>query len=116
MVELQSWDKNDSARSNNCRLERDSQPPARAPNNTATLLGTAVKQFKSIWNFDLSPNLETSAARGVVYNFAIDDGSFRIQNQFGRIGISSRRPNTCKSSWMRHRFFLVTRSQGGNFS
>src|SRR5438105_1206352 len=70
-------------------LECDPQTSSGAPNNTATLPGAAEQQLKSIWQPGLSRYLEACPAGGIVYNSAINDGSFRVNDQFGRVGISA---------------------------
>src|SRR2546423_998442 len=49
-----------------CLLAPHPPPPPRPTNNTAALFGTAVKQLKSVGNFDLPPTLQTSSSGGIV--------------------------------------------------
>jgi hypothetical protein len=89
-------------------LEYDPQTSSGAPNHTATLPGAAEHQLKSIWQLGLPRYLEACSARGIVYNSAINDGSFRVNDQFGH-GISRRRPNTCEPSRIHRRSSKTTR-------
>jgi hypothetical protein len=89
-------------------LEHDPQTSSGAPNHTATLPGAAEQQLKSIWQLGLPRYLEACSAGGIVYNSAINDGSFRVNDQFGH-GISRRRPNTCEPSRIHRRSSKTTR-------
>ena len=95
-------------------LEYDPQTSSGAPNNTAALPGAAEQQLKSIWQLGLPRYLEACSAGGVVYNSAINNRSFRINNQFGH-GISLRRPYTCEPSRI-HRRSSETRRSTDNFA
>jgi hypothetical protein len=90
-------------------LEHDPQTSSGAPNHTATLLGAAEQQLKSIWQLGLTRYLEACSTGGIVYNSAINDGSFRVNDQFGH-GISRRRPNTCEPSRIHRRSSKTTRA------
>jgi hypothetical protein len=90
-------------------LEYDPQTSSGAPNNTATLLGAAEQQLKSIWQLGLPRYLEACSAGGIVYNSAINNRGFRVNDQFGH-GISRRRPNTCEPSRIHRRSSKTTRS------
>jgi hypothetical protein len=90
-------------------LEYDPQTSSGAPNHTATLPGAAEHQLKSIWQLGLPRYLEACPAGGIIYNSAIDDGSFRVNDQFGH-GISRRRPNTCEPSRIHRRSSKTTRA------
>jgi hypothetical protein len=81
-------------------LKRDPDTPPGAPDNPATLLDAAKQQFKSIGQLGLSPNLDAGAAGGIVHDPAIDDREFRVNDQFGDIGISACRPNACEPARM----------------
>jgi hypothetical protein len=89
-------------------LEYDPQTSSGAPNHTATLPGAAEHQLKSIWQLGLPRYLEACSARGIIYNSAINDGSFRVNDQFGH-GISRRGPNTCEPSRIHRRSSKTTR-------
>jgi hypothetical protein len=78
------------------QLKGYSQASSVVPNDTAAFLGAAEQQFKSIGQLGLSPNLKACAARRIIDNSAINDGCFRANDQFGRVGISACRPNACK--------------------
>ena len=78
----------------------DPETSSVGPNNPAMLPGTAEQQFKSIRQLGLSRDLKACAARGIVYNSAINDGMFRANDQFRRIGIPACRPHTCEPSRM----------------
>ena len=83
-------------------LKYDPETSSGVPNNTATLLGAAKQQFKSIGQLDLPPNLKACPSGGIVYDSAINDGIFRANDQFGHIGSSACRPYTYEPSRMLH--------------
>jgi hypothetical protein len=94
----------------------DTETSSGAPNNPATLLGTAEQQFKSTRQFGLPPYLKARTPGGVVHNLANNDGFFRANDQFGRIGISARRTNAYKPSWMHDRLRTPAGSQKSTHS
>jgi hypothetical protein len=81
-------------------LKGYSQASPFAPDDAAALPGAAEHQFKSTGQLGLCPYLEACAARGIIYNSAINNGSFRANDQFGRVGSSAGWPNACKPSRM----------------
>jgi hypothetical protein len=89
-------------------LEDDPQTSSGAPNHTATLPGAAEHQLKSIWQLGLPRYFEACSAGGIVYNSAINDRGFRVNDQFGH-GISRRGPNTCEPSRIHRRPSKTTR-------
>jgi len=82
------------------QLKGYSQASSFAPNDTAAFLGAAEQQFKSIGQLGLPPYFEAGATGRIIYNSAINDGSFRANDQFGHVGSSACWPNACKPSRM----------------
>jgi hypothetical protein len=81
-------------------LKRYAKPPAVLPDHPATLPGAAVHHFKSVGQFGLAPDLKAGAAGRIIDNPAINNGSLRSDDQFGRSGHFARRPNARKQSWI----------------
>jgi hypothetical protein len=81
-------------------LKRYAEPPAGFPDHPATLLGAAVHHFKSVGQLGLAPDLKTGAAGRIIDNPAINNGSLRSDDQFGRSGHFARRANARKQSWI----------------
>jgi hypothetical protein len=79
-------------------LKCDPQTSSGAPNNTATLPGAAEQQLESIWQLGLPRYLEARSAGRIVYNPAINDGSLRVNDQFGHVGISALGADACEPS------------------
>jgi hypothetical protein len=103
-------------RENASPLKSDSQTSPGDPDNTATLLGATKHQFKSIRQLGLPPYLQASAASGIVYNSAINDGSLRANDQFGHIGISACWSNASKQSRIHRRPLLGLEKPASNFA
>jgi hypothetical protein len=74
-------------------LERDSEACSNAPDDPATLSSRAEQQLEPIGQPCLSRYLDACAARRIINDPAIDDRAFRINDQFGQVGISARRPH-----------------------
>jgi hypothetical protein len=81
-------------------LKYDSETSPGTPDGPATLPGPAEQQLEPVGQLYLSRYLKACAAGRIVDNPAIDDGRFRVNDQLGQIGISARRPHTCKSPLM----------------
>ena len=79
-------------------LECDPHTSPGAPNNPATFLCPAEKQFKSIAQLGLPAYLQAGPTRGIVDNIAINNGILRANDQFGRTGTPACRSNASKPS------------------
>jgi hypothetical protein len=97
-------------------LKSDPQTSPGAPNNPTALLRASEKQFKSIRQPGLVPNLKTGAAGGIVYDSAINDGNFRANDQLGHIGFSACWSNASKPSRIHHRPLLGLEKPASNFA
>jgi len=84
-------------------LKCDPQTSSGAPHNTATLPGAAEQQLESIWQLGLPRYLEARSAGRIVYNPAINDGSLRVNDQFGHVGISALGADACEPSRIHRR-------------
>src|SRR5450755_4939363 len=71
------------------------------PNDPAALLGDAEHQFKSIRQLGVGIYLEACAASGIVNNMAIDNRSFRANDEFGLRALACH-SNASKPSRIHH--------------
>jgi hypothetical protein len=79
------------------------------------LPGAAEHQFKSTGQCGLPCDLQAGPAGGIIHNPAIDDRSFRANDQLGQVGNQASRPNTREPSRM-HRCFSRTISPATSFA